>query len=509
MKLLIELINLFNSNTINKASLIPAADSQTKIAQFYHALKEGKVASDEEALAYLYENENENEKVEAFKKLKTRLKSRLLNSLLFINVNQPHFTDIQKAYYECYKQWVFIRILIGRSAKESAAILSKRIFKKALHFEFTEIVLNLCRMLRMYHATVKGDQKAFRYYNQLLKKYLLIYEAEMKAEEYYADLLVNFVSTRASKKNLVEKAREYALALQPYREKVDSFNFIFFAHTIFTLQYEIDNDHESVIEECLKALRVFEQKPYKLKSQVYGFASKAFYCYIKLGQFQEAERMGKRCMKLIEPGSVNWFKFQEALFYFLCQIERYDEVPSIVNKVIRNANFEFQSEASKEVWKVYEAYAYWLSRVNSIQNKEAEKLNKNFKLGKFINQVPAHSKDKEGMNITILVIQILILLSRQKYDQIIDRISALERYTNRYLKKDATFRSNCFMRMIIALPKGHFNRTAIERHTQKYIQMLENTSLAQSDQSSELEIIPYEKLWNLTLKLCKPLPNQE
>lgn len=64
---------------------------------------------------------------------------------------------------------------------------------------------------------------------------------------------------------------------------------------------------------------------------------------------------------------------------------------------------------------------------------------------RFLNDVPIFSKDKRGMNIPILIFHILYLILTKRYNDVIDRIVRIEKYTTRYLKKDDNYRSNCFI----------------------------------------------------------------
>ena len=107
---------------------------------------------------------------------------------------------------------------------------------------------------------------------------------------------------------------------------------------------------------------------------------------------------------------------------------------------------------------------------------------------------------KRQENIPILLSQILILIIDKDYDRLLSRIEAVEKYASRYLRKDQNFRSNCFIKMILEIPKRNFHRKAVERHAKKYIQKLESMPLQMADQPYEIEIIPYEHLWEYTLE---------
>jgi len=117
-----------------------------------------------------------------------------------------------------------------------------------------------------------------------------------------------------------------------------------------------------------------------------------------------------------------------------------------------------------------------------------------------LNSVPLFSKDKRGLNIPILIIQILFMIVKKDYDQSIDRIEAIKKYCTRYLVKDKNFRSNCFINMLLQIPMAGFRRSEVKRKAKKYLDQLESTPLEFSNQASEIEIIPYEDLWGFIIE---------
>ena len=90
---------------------------------------------------------------------------------------------------------------------------------------------------------------------------------------------------------------------------------------------------------------------------------------------------------------------------------------------------------------------------------------------------------------------------QKKYNRAIDRIEAIEKYTSRYLKKDTNFRSNCFIKMLLEIPKEGFHRVAVERKASKYRERLSEMPLEVANQSHSIEIIPYEDLWEMVLNV--------
>ena len=79
-------------------------------------------------------------------------------SLSADDVNQPNFTEIQKAYYSCFKEVSAVKILIARGARKPAVVLAEKVIKKSIRFEFTDITLELARTLRLHFVNIEGNK---------------------------------------------------------------------------------------------------------------------------------------------------------------------------------------------------------------------------------------------------------------------------------------------------------------------------------------------------------------
>lgn len=133
-------------------------------------------------------------------------------------------------------------------------------------------------------------------------------------------------------------------------------------------------------------------------------------------------------------------------------------------------------------------------------SKELLKKLPEFKLGKFLNTTPLFSKDKRGINVSILLMHIAFLLQRKDYNAIIDRTDSLNQYAYRYLRRDDSFRSNCMIKMVIQMTKADFHPVRTERYTADLRRQLSTVNLAGSGENIEIEIIPFEVLWEIMVK---------
>jgi hypothetical protein len=155
--------------------------------------------------------------------------------------------------------------------------------------------------------------------------------------------------------------------------------------------------------------------------------------------------------------------------------------------------------AYKQTWLVYEAHIHFIALQGTVDTKSGGEVR--FRLYKFLNEIPIFAKDKRGLNIAILIVHVLLLLEQQRYSEIIDRVDALNQYCHRHLRRDDTFRSNCFIKMLLSVARADFNKKRAERYAEPYLARLQSMPLLLTDKNIEVEIIPYEDLWAMVLGL--------
>ena len=167
-----------------------------------------------------------------------------------------------------------------------------------------------------------------------------------------------------------------------------------------------------------------------------------------------------------------------------------EQAHAIIKKVLLNR--KGMNETMIEHWNILKAYAYLMSPDGNT-----------FRLGKFLNEVPVFSKDKRGHNTNILIIQILFLLKKKKHDEIINKVESLKQYVSKYLRKDDTFRTSCFIKMLCQLPVGNFHPINVQRRTKKYYEKMMELPKEQARMDVDVEIVPYEVLWSKVLSMLR------
>ena len=206
------------------------------------------------------------------------------------------------------------------------------------------------------------------------------------------------------------------------------------------------------------------------------------------------------------PGTLHWNSWQSNAFILEMLTKNYQQAAEILLRVSVEPSIIRLDDIWLQQWRIRSAYIHFLVKIELIDlARSGRKRVPNFRLGKFLNEVPHYSKDKRGLNISILVAQFIILLANKKYGQLIDRSEALSKYSYRHLKNNQNLRSNCFIRMLLALVKADFNPIRATRYAQKYIDKLGSTQMNLNEYSTDIEIIPYEDLWQIILDISQPM----
>ncbi len=493
MRELIEIVQVLNVQKPKASSFWDyILEPGSLMAKFFEGLQSGLIQNDEDALKILYPGEQISAK---YKNLKERLKERLLSIVFLFDLQENTESSRQQAYFECSKKLLTANILLSKGAKTIGINELEALLKQATYYEFTEITVNILSTLKLHYGILVGDNGHYQRYRNLFKHYQHILSLEHDVEDDYVLLSSQFTTSKSTKENISIIAREkherYALELTQY----DSFRLFLNSSLLETLIYTSINDHKNTILVCEKAITYFKQKKFESYLPLQIFYYQLIVCNIQLRQYEQGEKIIKEYGSLFTLGSFNWIKLQESWFLLSMHTENYQkglEVYLYTENYIKKTSW---SPVITEMWKIYEAYLYFLYRIGKI-----ETTNKNivhFKPAKFANEIQHFSKDKKGMNIPAIIIQLLINIVQRNFYATIERVDAIEKYSNRHLQKDHTYRSRCFIKALLEIPKSSFQMEKINQRAEKHLGMLHEMPLEIANQGYEIEVIPYEILWKL------------
>lgn len=495
LKSLIKIVN--KQKTKSLGLFAEDLNNTSKIRALYDGIASGTIKNDRNAIETIYQSSNS---LQAFKKLKLRLRKRLLNAIFFIDINKPSFTDYKKAKFELHREWAATRLLIDRGDRVVSLSLLQHSIILALKFEFTDIAVLCLRDLVKHFSIVNPNAKKASYYQSLLEQKTQLLSEELKIEKYYNKL---------SLLSITDKSPDQSKLIKSIENIEEELEYIFNNHKsllvtvhyfyILSEKYLIKKQFKKCVELCNLSLQYFNTLKFKNKIVEGQINNTLILSFLSLNEYKKAISLIDKNLQIFPQRSYSWYKVLSHKSNAHLLLKDYNVAIELVHSVLNTkqlVNFGHYFE----LFQLKEAYLDLLVRSNRIMKPENANYRK-FKLAKFLNNVPSFSKDKRGLNVAILIIGLLHLLRTNRFDKVLKRLDALKQYSYRYLRNDHTLRSNCFIKMLCKIPNANYHPIAFKRHTKKLYDKLSSTSYMYSENPSEIEVIPYEDLWDIVLNI--------
>ena len=477
-------------------SLIPDEDS-SPLKKLYALSFSENTLTDEDAMLEIYGKRN----LAAFSRLKVRLKDIFIRSILLQNTNQESSDSRLNESINGYRFALAERLLITRKSDYLAIDLAEKAIVRSIKYHATENVLLHVRILVRHFAIVEYNKYKLAKYLKIQEKYLGIYEWEVKSENYYHELLrAEFQSLATASQETIDKASNYVKELDSVKN-IRSYAFSFNRFRVKATFYEFTKDFALMLELTTLALKEFNAPDYKSGSALFSINLRRIYALIQTGLYPKAIDIGRIELEKLPLGSQPWYLMTHYVLKAQLYLPDYIQAIHLMKTILDNAKFQKIGDSYKELFNTTLGYIHLIVDSGLINNPEETRKNlPDFKLARFLNATPVFSKDKRGINVSILLMHIAFLLQRKDYNGIIDRIDSLNQYAYRYLRKDDSFRSNCMIKMVIQMTKADFHPARTDRYTHDLHKQLVQVKISGSGENIETEIIPYETLWDIMIK---------
>lgn len=500
MKNLIEISKIVTKRKVKKIEIFDEyylKHKNSKFNEFYNALAANKFKNDRDAATVLYKSTPTDPK---YRQLKSRFKKRLLNTLFFLDVNVPNTANYERAYYSCNKEWTLVKILQTNGAYQTAAAQAKQILTIAIKFKFADIIVNCARILREFSVET-GEEKEFNLYDAYVKEYSEILAAEIQSEELYQQVRLNYQKS-PDDVGTIDNFCEQLLQLS---EKFDSPIVNYNMFLVWILRYEMVLDYQTMLEICDQADRYVEKYPdFYQEEKLIIFHTKKMLAYLHLRDYKQGKVTAEQCLNVYPEGSTTWFTFMEYYLLLAIHTEQYTQATGIFSIATSNNKFRKLDLTTREKWNLYEAFLSYI--VNYLQKDNAivqRQQKKKFNNQKFIDKKVLFAKEAKIFSVLTTILQILFLIEKHNYVQSAERIEKLKNLANRQLRKTEYNRPIQFIRLLQQLKKANFQPDEL-RNTDKYLNILREQPFSYRGALNQLEIFPYEKLWDLlTMRLTK------
>jgi hypothetical protein len=185
-------------------------------------------------------------------------------------------------------------------------------------------------------------------------------------------MVMPYVKSRTSKPQTSQLAKKFLEELEPYANRIQAYRFRLYYYMVARLERETVHDYEGTAEVCRRAIRYFEKKPSAPKIGIAVFCHTLVVCLTMTGKFEEGEEVAQKATRLVEEGSLNWFKGQEQHLVLKFYRRDYQGAFDIFKKTTGHKSSALLPAIERESWKVYEGYIQLLIAAGKINLPDKE-----------------------------------------------------------------------------------------------------------------------------------------
>ena len=495
MERLIELSQIVTKNRLKKIDMLSHDGSNHGNKYLFAAdsIAKGNIASSQELAKIIGVGEKSN----TFHVFKLRLFDKLLNSMLFLDVDKRKFQSYRKAISDCNRNMYCVIILFLVNARQTAAFIASKTLHKALKFELSDVILYCARYLRAHYSFI-GDSKNFKYYNGLVRHYHEVLAAEDEAAEYLETINVIGGNSNTSQKEFVCLAEACFSKVQTLFERFPTYQISLNYYRIRGITTFLKRDYAATLktweefDTLIDKYNQFEPDARKAESELNKMD-----CYLHMRDFRNGSKCAVNCDNLFMPFSNNWYIFKEYYLLLTLHTKNYHQAAETINLVVGSSHFSQLTVNRQEKWRIFEAYLYILWKSCKVKGLDINKKTTQLRISTFLNNSPIFSKDKKGYNVSILIIQIVNFLIEKNYAAISDKIDALERYAYRYFTEEKDSRARTFLKMVIEVERSGFDLEKVKERTSQLFSKLKKMQIANISGPEGLEIVPFADLWEI------------
>lgn len=487
-----ELVNIINKRKLSQIdafdkSLLSKKD--TLFSKLYNGIAEGKISSDEEAVHYLYGNKEDSIN---YRKLKSRFKNRLFNTLYFIDINNTEINSSKRAYFDCMNRLYLSNILLRYAENRSASIqLILDNYSIAKKYNFFDILKEYSYKLLVFYG-MTGEEKKYNQEYVAYLEYIKEYELEQKVQLIYTKvfLVVHYNKKTQEQKEIVIK--QYADEVKEISKESKSLVIYFIYIRTLLFYYEILGKNNKINETCDLYLKQNSNYYSSILSEnylntIYIYKLKSLF---ELRDYNEALLLIDNIIS--SSKGVSYLAVKEFKIKIFLNNLRITDAKSIIHNVQLNSQYKHANSALRERWIIYTAYTEFLENYKNDGNYK-------FSLSKFTNEILMTAQDKAGFNLAARILSILFYIGRNDLDNAMQHIESLKAYQTRYLKDNINIRSNLFIKLLSTMEKKSFNYKNLG-DLKEYLLLKENYK---NQILNESEIIFYDKLWEILLDILK------
>lgn len=462
--------------------------NKNEVMNLYRAVCDHHFRTDEEAIKGAGIGERTS-----FKKYGKMLVEHLRQLVFFLSPsNDPYI----RTRNDGFRALSILKLTDFSSSKYAARQIALDLLNNGLKNERPEWVVEAAHSLM--DAMITGyDNKIgeFDRYADLFQEYKFYLDCEQKAKLYFDRIRINYVRKKGYRVEIIQQIEEFIEEFSSMASKIPSMRFNLCYYLVAYDRHFLTGNYGEALQVLEDAIRYFQSRPYQAHQVLLLFYYRKIMCYKQLERYEEGTETIREALKLSIDGTINWYATLEIHYYFSMRMGHYEQTLEIWQEATRHKRFSAQRETTQEIWNIFGVYTFLIYKFT--KRTGLEKDFPRYRSAKFLNEVPVFSQDKKGINVAVLIAHVLLQFVEGKKDKIWERIEALEKFRERYLRSGEAKRSENFVKILVAMARANFQRARYEPKVAPLLKRLKELHSDTSNQPYEMEIIPYLKLYEL------------
>lgn len=428
----------------------------------------------------------------AYKIYARQLRKCLRQMAVFFNDEKAGADATTNNQAEGILETAIMNLLHTRGYRHAPAAIAKRLYRRGRDYDAPVFAADALKVLKESVPDTPAGEKELPEYTRLYWEYRAHADTEARAAECYHRAFLPTSRRPTDRQAFLADIRQQLDILRPFSGSIPSFQFHLHYYTVQHKLLLESGDYEGALRCCEEAVAWFSARPYPAPGPLAMFHYGKAPAFMLLGQFDAGEASALEALDFAPGGSGHFFRANEMYFYLAMYAGRYELALDIYQTATLHKRFPQMDLSARESWHILGAYLFLAFRFERLPLPE--KSFPTFKSNRFANETRAFNRDKDGMYAAILIAQALMQLLEGKTDYLQDRIQALDKYRERYLRTPDTERLALFIRILTLLSRANFESGSFRKKVAPMLRQMAGLPRRMVNSAHELEVIPFETL---------------
>lgn len=422
----------------------------------------------------------------------------LINSLQHINLENSSPAIQQKEL--CKKYLNAGEFITNKGGGSRSTPLIKKAYHIAKQMDFTIEKLKALQFLMIHYFEIKQYQKWEETHQELIETNTLLLK-ENQIKKIYYDLVIVLDEHLWGDEKFLRKCKNLVQQARNIKRGYTSFNLELKWLDIRIITLELQGNFKKALEYSKQGRTYFENHPQQTSTVPGGFLIQELEYHLLLRDYRAGLQKSKAIQQYFRKNTQNrLIGYQLVILFYLHRMnakEAQSAYLDIHEELLHNTSM---SRGNQEKMLMVRGYLCWLIRhdLNKENRKPAAKeaqIIESYEKEKQDIGFLSLTKDKQGANIALQVLEFLELYEAGQTDLLLNTYSKWRSYAYRHLKDHPTTqRSYHFYRIMEMLINHHFTNEGF-RKARPLVKEIRKARYRFFGPQTLQEVIPYEQLF--------------